>query len=286
MTIEAAPVLDVADLVIRYPGAPRHSEPVVRGVSLRIQAGETLALVGESGSGKSTIGRAVLGLTPVLSGTVILDGVDVTRGRRFTRTSRIIQAVFQDPYSSLNPRRTIGDSLRAAIPDRPRKVADREIATVLARVGLPSDAADRYPAMFSGGQRQRIAIARAVLPRPKVIVCDEPTSALDVSTQAAALDLLADLQRELGTAYLFITHDLAVVRSFADRVAVLNAGRVVETGTAAQVCTSPSDPYTQRLVMSAPVPDPRIQRERRAARLEFAAREAAAAPSGSMGRPT
>jgi peptide/nickel transport system ATP-binding protein len=273
--------LEVAGLEVGYRGgglrAPRRR--VVHGVDFTIDEGETLALVGESGSGKSTIGNAVLGLVPVDAGTVLLEDRDVTRlsARARRRLAGTVQAVFQNPYGSLNPwitvGRTLAEPLRAA--GRTRAETAERLRGLLERVHLPPDSLDRYPSEFSGGQRQRIAIARAIALEPRIVVCDEPTSALDVVTQAAVLRLLRELQDELGIAYLIITHDLAAVREFAHRVAVLQAGRIVETGEAAAVCDAPVDPYTQRLVAAAPVPDPVLQRERRAARL--------AADSGSGG---
>lgn len=265
--------LEVAGLEVsyrsgRFGGSNRQ---VIHGVDFVIDEGETLALVGESGSGKSTIGNAILGLVPVERGTVTVDGRDVVglsaRARR--RLAGTVQAVFQNPYGSLNPwitvGRTLGEPLRAA--GRSRAETAERLRWLLERVRLPADSLDRYPAEFSGGQRQRVAIARAIALEPRLIVCDEPTSALDVVTQAAVLRLLRELQDELGIAYLFITHDLAAVREFAHRAAVLKSGRIVETGTATDVCDAPTDPYTQRLVAAAPVPDPVLQRKRRAARL-------------------
>jgi ABC-type glutathione transport system ATPase component len=267
-------VLTVSQLSVTYPGrAGRSRGPVVNDVSFSIPPRTTLALVGESGSGKTTIGRAVLGLAPVTSGRILLGGVDITSHRKPSLVSRELQAVFQDPYSSLNPRKTIGESLQVPLMAQrgtSRAEARKRIAELLERVGLPADSRSRYPAMFSGGQRQRIAIARALVLRPKLMVCDEPTSALDVSTQASVLALLQELRDEMDTSYLFITHDLAVVRHFADRVAVLGtSGTIVESGTPEAVCDNPQHPYTQRLVISAPVPHPALQRQRREQRLAF-----------------
>lgn len=260
--------LEVAYRTGRVGGGRRQ---VVHGVDFSIDRGETLALVGESGSGKSTIGNAVLGLVPVENGIVRVDGRDVThlRARVRRRSAGTVQAVFQNPYGSLNPwitvGRTLSEPLRAA--GRSRTETTGRLRWLLEKVNLPADSLERYPSEFSGGQRQRIAIARAIALEPQIIVCDEPTSALDVVTQAAVLRLLRELQDELGIAYLFITHDLAAVREFAQRVAVLQSGRIVEEGEATRVCDEPQDPYTQRLVAAAPVPDPVLQRERRAARL-------------------
>lgn len=272
------PVLQLDGLAVRYPSRGLRKPPttVIENVSFDIGHAETVALVGESGSGKTTLGRAVLGLTPVSGGRVRLDGRDITHltGRARRALSTDLQAIFQNPYGSLNPAlpvgRTLAEPLLTGSTRSPREVR-AHIAELLRRVGLPEDAADRYPAQFSGGQRQRIAIARAVARQPKVIICDEPTSALDVTTQAAALDLLAELQSTLGCAYLFITHDLAVVKQFAARTLVLQHGRIVEEGASADVCDRPQHEYTRRLVAAAPVPDPVLQRRRREQRREVEA---------------
>lgn len=270
-------VLDVQQLVVDYPARQWRGAPtrVIEDVSFTVARGETVALVGESGSGKTTIGRAILGLAPVTSGRVLLDGRDVAhlRPRERRLLAADLQAVFQNPYGSLNPALSIGrilaEPLRAG--GTPKAEIPGRIAELLARVGMPEDSAERYPAQFSGGQRQRIAIARAVARNPRVIICDEPTSALDVTTQAAALDLLRELQTSVGCAYLFIAHDLAVVRDFADRAIVLDRGAIVESGPSIEVCDRPEHPYTQKLVAAAPVPDPRVQRRRREERLANAA---------------
>ncbi|WP_326573423.1 ATP-binding cassette domain-containing protein [Streptomyces sp. NBC_00487] len=272
------PALQIDGLAVRYPGRGFRKPPttVIEDVSFEVGHAETVALVGESGSGKTTIGRAVLGLTPVSGGRVLLDGRDITRltGRARRLLSSDLQAIFQNPYGSLNPAlpvgRTLAEPLLVGSARSPREVRD-DIGDLLRRVGLPEDAADRYPAQFSGGQRQRIAIARAVARKPKLIICDEPTSALDVTTQAAALNLLSELQDTLGCAYLFITHDLAVVKEFAARTLVLQHGRIVEEGGSVDVCDRPRHEYTRRLVAAAPVPDPDLQRTRRRQRLEVKA---------------
>jgi ABC-type glutathione transport system ATPase component len=268
-----APLLTVERLSVAYPSPRFRSRPVrvIDDVSFGIDRSQTLALVGESGSGKTTIGKALLGLAPVTGGRIVLDGADITRhrGRARRALAADLQAIFQNPYGSLNPALTIGRTLAEPllVAGLPKAEVTARIADLLRRVGLPGDAAGRYPAQFSGGQRQRIAIARAVARRPKLIVCDEPTSALDVTTQAAALGLLSELQGTLGCSYLFITHDLAVVREFADRTVVLQGGRVVEEGPSRRVCDDPADAYTKQLVAAAPVPDPRVQRTRREQRL-------------------
>jgi len=268
------PLLRLEGVSVRYVnqdrqfGRRRSTFRAVDDVTLTVDPGETLAIVGESGSGKSSLGNAVLGLVPAESGRIVFDGNDITRlrGRARRALADDIQVIFQNPYGSLNPSLRIGQIL--AEPLRQGGMGAEESRTVigelLTKVGLPADAQERFPRSFSGGQRQRIALARAVARRPRLIVCDEPTSALDVSTQSTVLELLRTLQDETGVAYLFITHDLAVVRHFADRVAVMRHGRVVEQGTAEQICEAPSDPYAQALVAAAPVPDPVIQAQRRA----------------------
>ncbi|MDQ6526730.1 ATP-binding cassette domain-containing protein [Nocardioides sp. LHD-245] len=263
------PLLSVRDLEVNY-GRGRQATPAVRGVSFDLQPGETLGLVGESGSGKSTIARAVLGLTPVSAGRVSFLGRDLTSvpARRRGLLTRDLQVVFQDPYSSLNPTRTIGQSLaemlRAGGDGAGTATSRERIAEMLERVGLPADAAQRYPAAFSGGQRQRIAIARALMTQPRLVVCDEAVSALDVSVQAQVLNLLRDLQRDFNMAYLFIAHDLPVVRNVSHRIAVIHRGRFVEQGPAREVYERPRDPYTQKLLSSVPIPNARLQRSRRA----------------------
>ena len=265
----AEPLLHVSELTVGY----RHGSRLHRAlnqVSLDVQAGETVGVVGESGAGKSTLGRAVLGLVPVTGGTIRFGGQDITR---LSHRDRIplaarLQVVFQDPDSSLNPARTVGSSVAEPLlgQRRPRREVAGKVAEMLERVGLPGDAAGRYPRQFSGGQKQRIAIARALIVSPELVVCDEALSALDLSVQAQIINLLLELRRDLGLAYLFIGHDLAVIRHVADRVVVLRNGQVVEQGTAAQVCAQPADPYTKALMEAAPVPDPREERARLAAR--------------------
>ena len=275
-------LLTITDLEVAYPGKGFRAKPfqALKGVSLDILPGETVGLVGESGSGKTTLGRAVLGLAPVTGGSIVYDGRDIGHLSRRDRRGLAseIQVVFQDPYSSLNPSLTIEQIL--AEPLTARGVGSREaksrVRDLLDRVGLPSNAAGRLPREFSGGQRQRIAIARALALDPKLIVCDEPVSALDLSTQARVLDLFIEIQERTGVAYLFISHDLAVVRHISHRVAVMYRGELVETGDGDQVTSRPQHPYTQRLFLAAPVPDPDHQQQRRAARRELLAAQAAA----------
>jgi peptide/nickel transport system ATP-binding protein len=237
-------------------------------VSLEIARGETVALVGESGSGKTSVGSAILGLAPVSAGSILLGGTDITHASPRSRRALSIrlQVVFQDPYSSLNPSRTIGATLLEALharSDLPRAAQLDRVHTMLERVGLPADASERFPGHFSGGQRQRIAIARALMAEPHLVICDEPTSALDLSVQAHILNLLQALQEEFALSYLFISHDLSVVRHIADRIVVLYRGRVVEQGDARTIYANPCHPYTQALLAAAPVPHPEIQRNRR-----------------------
>jgi ABC-type oligopeptide transport system ATPase subunit len=263
------PLLQVQDVRVDFPQGRGRVFQALKGVSIDIHAGETVGLVGESGSGKTTMGRVILGLTPATSGRVVFDGEDITHASHARRRTlgRDIQVVFQDPYGSLNPARTIGDTLaEPLLGDRSLSRQDiaQRIAEVLQRVGMPADTAQRYPGQFSGGQRQRIAIARAVIARPRLIVCDEPVSALDLSVQAQVLNLLKELQQSMGLAMLFISHDLTVVRHVSHRTVVLYRGDIVEQGDAAQVHEHPQHPYTRALLAAAPVPDPLIQRERRA----------------------
>ena len=262
-------LLQVKDLRVNFPQGRGKVFQALKGISLNIQPGETVGLVGESGSGKTTVGRVILGLTEATSGDVWFEGENITHASRERRRTlgRDIQVVFQDPYGSLNPARTIGDTLAEPLMNdkslSPQDIAHR-VAEVLQQVGMPADTASRYPGMFSGGQRQRIAIARAVIAKPRLIVCDEPVSALDLSVQAQVLNLLKSLQQSMGLAMLFISHDLTVVRHVSHRTVVLYRGDIVEQGEAGQVHDHPEHPYTRALLAAAPVPDPLIQRERRA----------------------
>jgi peptide/nickel transport system ATP-binding protein len=263
----AAPLLEVRNLVIRY--GKKATVNAVDDVSFTIARGETLGLVGESGSGKTTIGRAILGLQPVTSGQIFFEGRDITRTTASQRRALQgdLRAVFQDPFSSLNPRRPIGDAisepLRVAAVARAER--QRRVADVLAAVGLAPGSEARFPRQFSGGQRQRIAIARALVTEPRLVVCDEAVSALDLSTQAQVLNLLADLRSGADLGYLFIAHDMAVVEFLAQRVVVLNRGRVVEEGPTLEVMRNPQQHYTRVLMAASPVPDPDEQARRREA---------------------
>jgi peptide/nickel transport system ATP-binding protein len=243
----------------------------VDDVSFDIRTGETLGLVGESGSGKSTTGFCVLQLLKPTSGSVLFDGKELTTmsKRDMRAIRREMQIVFQDPYASLNPRMTVGDIVSEPLLIHSvgsRRSRRRSAEQLLEVVGFNPDFINRYPHEFSGGQRQRIGIARALALNPRLIVCDEPVSALDVSIQAQILNLLKDLQIEFGLTYLFIAHDLAVVRAMSDQIAVMNQGKIVEYGPAEKVYTDPQDKYSQALLAAVPVPDPRRMRERRAER--------------------
>ena len=264
------PLLEVEDLVIDYRGKRGRTFRAVENVSLTIRQGETLGLVGESGSGKTTIGRAIQGLVAITAGSVRIDGTPVVarsaRDRR--RLAGDVQTVFQDPFGSLNPARSIGATLEESLiiqePQLNRRDVARRIAGELDRVGLPASSATRLPREFSGGQRQRIAIARAIVARPRLVICDEAVSALDLSIQAQILNLLMELQVERGMSYLFITHDLSVVQHVADRIAVLQRGRLADELAAGDTDPARWSTYTRKLFDAAPIPDPVLQRERRA----------------------
>ncbi len=268
-------LLDIKDVVVEYPVKGFRREPfkALKGVSLDIRPGETVGLVGESGSGKTTLGRAVLGLAPVTGGSIKYRGQEVSKASRAQRKelSHEIQVVFQDPYTSLNPSMTIEQILTEPLTVRKveRSAANKRVAELLDQVRLPHDAAHRLPREFSGGQRQRVAIARALALDPKLIVCDEPVSALDLSTQARVMELFIEIQERTGVAYLFVSHDLAVVRHLSHRVAVMYHGEIVEWGDGEQVTGAPEHPYTQRLFMAAPIPDPDRQAKHRADRLRL-----------------
>ncbi len=260
-------VLDV-DNVARYYGSPKRPIRAVDGVSLTIRSGETLALVGESGCGKSTLARVVLRLEPSTRGRVRLDGEDITglTGRALRSRRHLAQMVFQDPYASLDPRMTAEaivreplDNYRIGTQEERRERA----LSLLRRVGLTTDYAGRYPHELSGGQRQRIGIARALALDPKLIVADEPVSALDVSIRAQVINLLMDIQKELGLALLFVSHDIGVVAHLSHRTCVMYLGQVVETGPTERVVRQPQHPYTQALLDAIPVPHPALRHPRR-----------------------
>ena len=260
---DQTPALEIEDLTMHF-GPVR----AVDGVSFAIRPGRVTALVGESGSGKSTVGRCVVRLVEPTAGTVRIAGTDITHlsRRRLRRHRDDVSIVFQDPAGSLDPRMLVGDvvgePLRIGAERVPRRERDRRVAEELGRVGLRPAVARRYPHELSGGQRQRVSIARALISSPTLLIADEPTSALDVSVQAAVLNLLADLQRDIGFACLFITHDLSAVEYLADDIAVMYLGQLVEMGSRERIFARPRHPYTQALLAAAPVADPVEQRSR------------------------
>jgi len=270
-------LLEIKDLEVTYHGKKlgRHGFKAIKGVSLDIRPGETFGLVGESGCGKTTLGRAIIGLAPVTAGSIKFAGQEIAHANREQRKelANSIQVVFQDPYTSLNPSMTIEkiltEPLQAQGLDKAK--SSKRVRDLLDAVNLPADAANRRPREFSGGQRQRIAIARALALEPQLIVCDEPVSALDLSTQTRVLELFLEIQERTKVAYLFISHDLAIVRHLSHRVAVMYQGEIVESGNGDQVTSNPQHPYTKKLMMASPVPNPIEQNKRRLARKEMIA---------------
>ncbi|MBA4120539.1 MAG: peptide ABC transporter ATP-binding protein [Isosphaera sp.] len=287
------PLLSVRGLCVHFPVRRGLLQRVVGHikavdhVSFDIAPGQTLGLVGESGCGKTTVGRALLRLITATAGTVTFDGADVfaALGAQLRRLRRRMQVVFQDPAGSLNPRMTIESIVSEPVtihePATPRDARRAMASAVLQRCGMPADCLDRYPHQFSGGQRQRVGIARALILRPSLVVCDEPTSALDVSVQAQVLNLLSDLQRELGLSLLFISHDMGVIQHMCQRIAVMRAGRIVESGSRDAVINQPQHPYTRDLLAAVPEPDPARRRLQSAdtALTAAGADRSAAAPS-------
>jgi oligopeptide/dipeptide ABC transporter ATP-binding protein len=285
-----APLLEVEDLVVRFPVGRGQAVHAVEGVSFGIGRGETLGLVGESGSGKSTIGLTILRLYDAVSGTVRFDGQDISTASRaeLRRLRAALQFVFQDPFASLNPRMRIVDLVAEplivhGVAKRGPELRDR-VADLLERCGLPRTAMTRYPTSFSGGQAQRIAIARALALNPRLIVADEAVSALDVSIQAQIINLMVALQREHGLSYLFISHDLAVVRHIAHRIMILYAGKVMELGTTEKIFQGSRHPYTRALLSAAPVADADVERSRERIVLRGEIPSMLAPPSGCVFR--
>jgi peptide/nickel transport system ATP-binding protein len=270
----SAPLLEVNDLKMHFPlngglfGAADRFVYAVDGLSFRVEKGETLSLVGESGCGKSTVGRAILRLLKPTGGQVVLGGqrIDDMSSSALRPLRRRVQVVFQDPFSSLNPRIRVRDALAEPINNfrlaKNRQELDRKLNALMDKVGLPREALGRWPHEFSGGQRQRIGIARALAAEPDLIVCDEAVSALDVSVKAQIVNLLGDLQAELGLALLFISHDLAIVEHMTHRVAVMYLGKIAEIGTKRQIFARPRHPYTEALLSAVPKPDPDSKRDR------------------------
>ncbi|MFB9925124.1 ABC transporter ATP-binding protein [Amycolatopsis halotolerans] len=275
------PILSVRDLVKHFPVRDgvlfkrtiAHVK-AVDGVSFDLQPGETLGVVGESGCGKSTLAQVLMRLEEPTSGAATFEGRDLfkLRGAELRRMRREIQIVLQDPYTSLNPRMTVGDIVGEPFEIHtdvaPKGSRAKKVQELLEVVGLNPEHVNRYPHQFSGGQRQRIGIARALALRPKVIICDEPVSALDVSIQAQVMNLLGELQGEFGLSYVFIAHDLSVVRHLSTRVAVMYLGKIVEIGTEDEIYERPSHPYTQALLSAVPVADPAVRGQRQVIRLE------------------
>lgn len=278
MDANAAPLLQVDDLKVHFAAGAKsflRTPQIVKavdGVSFRLHEGETVAIVGESGCGKSTTGNAILGLAPVTEGRVAFRGKDIAHlsAEERSRMWRNLQVVFQDPVSALNPKLTIGRAIAEplAINGVSRKEQDARVRELLDLVGLNPGQKDRYPNELSGGQRQRVVIARALALEPDVIICDEPVSALDVSIQSQILNLLMKLQRDLGLAYLFISHDLSVVRHIADRVIVMYLGHIIEQAPAASLFAEARHPYTEALLSAIPLPDPMAERAKKRILLE------------------
>ena len=292
------PILRVEDLRVAFDIRPRGAWPwtpsnklhAVGGISFDLAPGESLGVVGESGSGKSTLARAIVGTIPSTGGRIEFEGQDLAsmteRQRRVHRKD--VQMVFQDPLAALNPRMTVGDIIAEPLvthePSTPRKEVRRRVAELMERVGLLPNLVNRYPHEFSGGQCQRIGIARALILKPKLLICDEPVSALDVSVQAQVVNLLKELQRDMGLAMIFIAHDLSVVKHVSDRIVVMYLGRVMEVAKSKALVTNPEHPYTQALIASVPIPDPVLERNRQRPVLGGELPSPMAPPSGCVFR--
>ncbi|WP_285380945.1 murein tripeptide/oligopeptide ABC transporter ATP binding protein OppF [Vibrio sp. B181a] len=298
MSTDKKLILDVSDLKVHFsiasksawPWAKPSSLKAVDGVNVRLYEGETLGVVGESGCGKSTFARAIIGLVEATDGEVVWLGQDLTKMKDVQRreTRKEIQMIFQDPLASLNPRMTVGDiiaePLETFYPELTKQEVKDRVKEMMAKVGLLPNVINRYPHEFSGGQCQRIGIARALILKPKMIICDEPVSALDVSIQAQVVNLLKELQKELGLSLVFIAHDLSVVKHISDRVLVMYLGNAVELGEAEALFADPKHPYTRALMSAVPIPDPKIERSKKIQMLEGDLPSPISPPSGCVFR--
>ncbi|WP_377507946.1 oligopeptide/dipeptide ABC transporter ATP-binding protein [Octadecabacter sp. R77987] len=293
-----SPILSVQDLNVTFdvrrqgawPWTPSQPLQAVGGLSFDLQAGETLGVVGESGSGKSTLARAIVGTVPVTKGKVVWKGDDLAAMTTQTRRKhrRDVQMIFQDPLAALNPRMNVGEIIAEPLtthePDTSRAEVKRRVGELMERVGLLPNLVNRYPHEFSGGQCQRIGIARALILKPELVICDEPVSALDVSVQAQVVNLLRELQRDMGLAMIFIAHDLSVVKHISDRILVMYLGRVMELAKARELTREPRHPYTQALISSVPIPDPVAEKARHRPILEGELPSPLNPPSGCVFR--
>lgn len=298
MSADKKLILDVKDLKVHFSIASKSAWPwsapstlkAVDGVNVHLYEGETLGVVGESGCGKSTFARAIIGLVEATDGEVVWMGQDLTKMKDVQRreTRKEIQMIFQDPLASLNPRMTIGDiiaePLETFYPKLSKSEVKDRVKEMMMRVGLLPNVINRYPHEFSGGQCQRIGIARALILKPKMIICDEPVSALDVSIQAQVVNLLKELQKELGLSLVFIAHDLSVVKHISDRVLVMYLGNAVELGEADELFANPKHPYTRALMSAVPIPDPEIERNKEIQMLEGDLPSPISPPSGCVFR--
>ncbi len=272
----AAPLLEVEGLRQYFPVSKTFTVKAVENVSFKVYPGETYGLVGESGSGKSTIGRSIIRLYNPTEGKITFDGMDISgKMNRDTKENLRVQMqmIFQDPMASLNPRKKIKDIIGEALDIhhvcKSKEERDEKVEAILNKVGLAKEHADRYPHQFSGGQRQRVGIARALILNPKLVIADECISALDVSIQAQVVNLMKDIQEELGTAYLFIAHDLSMVKYISDRIGVLHLGHLLETGTTDEIFNNPIHPYTKSLLSAIPIPNPELEKNREAISYDY-----------------
>ncbi len=272
----AAPLLEVEGLRQYFPVSSTYTVKAVENVSFKVYPGETYGLVGESGSGKSTIGRSIIRLYDPTEGKISFCGMDISgKMNRHTKESLRVQMqmIFQDPMASLNPRKKIKDIIGEALDIhhvcKNKAERDQKVEAILQKVGLAKEHADRYPHQFSGGQRQRVGIARALILNPKLVIADECISALDVSIQAQVVNLMKDIQEELGTAYLFIAHDLSMVKYISDRIGVLHLGHLLETGTTDEIFNNPVHPYTKSLLSAIPIPNPELEKNREAISYDY-----------------